>query len=725
MSTNSESKTAPPATEAAYLEWAEQYSGNNPTLNPVKVAHRPTMIDRTQGARSKAQRTTKGSGFRERMRAEKQLAREAAKDASGPEVPSAGEKRARGQQGGEEGVPTKRPKVSNKVIRRVKPCFEYTSTGSCARGDACNYTHDLEGYLKEKEPDLGPRCVVFETLGRCRMGFRCRFLGAHLDPKTQQLVTKPEVKVPPPSVNIFTRELSRKLKRRGKFKTSGMTFSRAKAICEAHKKSKKLFHKLKQAAIAQSSAESKNAEKPAGPQLAVVQPTPDTKTSSDTAKPAVGATDIPLKLVCPVASPPTAPSTTPRPSKPGSQEAPKAPLSAASRAFQILQSSDTKTGGLVNNGDGFGYLASLARVEPKPLDLRNKLILAPLTTVGNLPFRRICVDYGADVTVSEMAVAKQLLKGNQSEWSLLRRHPSEKIFGVQIAGKYMDTVTSTVELLNHECSYDFIDLNAGCPIDGMVDKGMGSALMNRKQELGSLLRGIVAATDKPVTVKMRAGFQKHSMSALRLLELVHRAGVSGITIHGRTRQQRYSRLADWQYIRKCADYSATLEGGGVPIFGNGDVYTYQDYERHMSGDSKVAGVMIARGALVKPWIFTEIKERKNWDISPPERLSIIESFVRNGLEHWGSDTHGVTNTRRFLLEWLSFQYRYIPVGVLENGYTQLNWHTQYVPRTDLERKLGSADPDEWIRISEMFLGKVPKGFVFQPKHRARAKDPKE
>ncbi|KAL0422864.1 UNVERIFIED_CONTAM: tRNA-dihydrouridine(47) synthase [NAD(P)(+)]-like [Sesamum latifolium] len=309
--------------------------------------------------------------------------------------------------------------------------------------------------------------------------------------------------------------------------------------------------------------------------------------------------------------------------------------------------------------------------EKKLIDFREKLYLAPLTTVGNLPFRQVCKVLGADVTCGEMAMCTNLLQGQASEWALLRRHSSEDLFGVQICGAYPDTVARTVELIEQNCTVDFIDINMGCPIDIVVNKDIGNW------------------------------------------------GATAVTIHGRTRQQRYSKLADWEYIYQCARAAPS----SLQVLGNGDVFSYLDWNSHKADCPELSTCMIARGALIKPWIFTEIKEQRHWDISSGERLDILKDYVRFGLQHWGSDSKGVETTRHFLLEWLSYTCRYIPVGLLDVIPQRINWRPpSYFGRDDLETLMASDSAADWIRISEMLLGKVPSGFTFAPKHKSNAYD---
>lgn len=192
-------------------------------------------------------------------------------------------------------------------------------------------------------------------------------------------------------------------------------------------------------------------------------------------------------------------------------------------------------------------------------------------------------------------------------------------------------------------------------------------------------------------------------------------------VHGRSRLQRYQREANWDYIGQVAQAQSN-DLPKIPVIGNGDIFSYHDYEEKMTREGVEATAMLARGALIKPWLATEIKERRDWDISATERLDILKEFVRFCLEHWGSDQQGVNNTRRYLLEWLSFLYRYMPVGMLEVVPQQMNQRPpkNLCGRNDLETLMLSSNCQDWIKISEILLGPVPDGFRFEPKHKANA-----
>ncbi|KAF2611180.1 hypothetical protein F2Q70_00013614 [Brassica cretica] len=144
-----------------------------------------------------------------------------------------------------------------------------------------------------------------------------------------------------------------------------------------------------------------------------------------------------------------------------------------------------------------GSLKSHPREKKKLIDFRDKLYLAPLTTVGNLPFRRLCKVLGADVTCGEMAMCTNLLQGQASEWALFRRHSSEDLFGVQICGSFPDTVARAVELIDREC----IDINMGCPIDMVVNKSAGSAILNKPLRMKNIVEVSSSSVETPITIK--------------------------------------------------------------------------------------------------------------------------------------------------------------------------------------------------------------------------------
>lgn len=369
-------------------------------------------------------------------------------------------------------------------------------------------------------------------------------------------------------------------------------------------------------------------------------------------------------------------------------------------------------------------LAPIRASEKKRLDFAGKLWMAPLTTVGNLPFRRLAVEYGCDITTSEMGLAQEFLSGNANEWSLVRRHPSEKIFGVQICGAKPQVLVPAAEAIAKNCEIDFLDVNCGCPIDLVFNKGAGSALLAHATKLGKSLVGMSQVLGEiPLTVKIRTGIANNQPTAHKLMPRFQKEwGVSAVTMHGRSRQQRYKHFADYKYIGECVNVlRETVKDDDlapIPIFGNGDAYDHRSYWENVE-QSGVDGIMIARGALIKPWIFTELKERRDWDISSRERLDMIGKLCNFGLEHWGSDQMGTNLTRRFVCEAMSFTHRYVPVGLLERLPTHMNERAfPYKGRDELETLLASDQAKDWVDITSMFLGPPPDDWTFTPKHKA-------
>ena len=354
-------------------------------------------------------------------------------------------------------------------------------------------------------------------------------------------------------------------------------------------------------------------------------------------------------------------------------------------------------------------------------------------TTGNMPFRRLCVGLGAAITYSEMAMTTSLLQGHQAEWALMRAHLSElPHFGAQVCANKADQAVRATEALTRlfptagsgsgRHGLALVDLNCGCPIDLVYKAGGGSALLDQHNKLAKMLRGMnYVSGDTPVTVKIRTGTRDGHPTAHKLLARLVAAGhVQAITLHGRSRQQRYTRAADWTYIAETAALVDSLRASAavytdtaadkepadrLPVYfvGNGDCYSHVDYFDALDS-ARVDGVMVARGALIKPWIFEEIAARQHLDKSASQRLDLVRDYCRYGLECWGSDEFGVATTRRFLLEWLSFACRSVPPRLSER--VELNcWplFCRYVPVGILERLPARINdrPPAWRGRNEM------------------------
>lgn len=373
--------------------------------------------------------------------------------------------------------------------------------------------------------------------------------------------------------------------------------------------------------------------------------------------------------------------------------------------------------------------------EKKRLDFRGAKIVSPLTTVGNLPFRRLMKTLGADVTYAEMALALPILQGHKPEWALPKAHISEYPgFGVQIASNHHQQASRAAEAIAKETTHvSELNLNCGCPIDLLYRQGQGSALLDQPSKLVRILKGMNACSgDIPVTFKIRTGTKDNKRTAISLVNRVlSETSVAAVTLHGRSRQQRYTKEADWSYIaevgktvqefnHKNEENKDAKETRPVWFVGNGDCFTHEQWHEAV-GTEGIDSVMVARGALIKPWIFEEINAGQYLDKSATERLEQLKTYSKFAVEHWGSDEYGIELARRFMCEFIGFTHRYIPVGILERLPPRLNQRPpKWKGRSDLETLLGSTDYKDWIKITEMFLGKAAPSFQFVPKHKSNS-----
>ena len=230
--------------------------------------------------------------------------------------------------------------------------------------------------------------------------------------------------------------------------------------------------------------------------------------------------------------------------------------------------------------------------------LPNNLILAPMAGVTDLPFRLLCKEQGAGLLCMEMVSAKAILYKNRNTESLLEIDPWENPVSLQLFGSDPEII-STIAHQIEERPFDILDLNMGCPVPKIVNNGEGSALMKNPKLAGEIIRRTVRAIDKPVTVKIRKGFDDEHINAVEMAKIAEDAGAAAVAVHGRTREQFYSGKADWDIIRQ------VKEAVSIPVIGNGDLLTAEDVIA-MEEQTGCDGFMIARGAQGNPWIFRQI-----------------------------------------------------------------------------------------------------------------------
>ena len=232
------------------------------------------------------------------------------------------------------------------------------------------------------------------------------------------------------------------------------------------------------------------------------------------------------------------------------------------------------------------------------IELRTPLALAPMAGVTDLPFRLICARYGCGLTVSEMVSAKGLLYKNVKTTEMLRIDEGERPTAIQLFGSVPQELAVAAKQVEASGA-DIIDFNMGCPVPKIVNNGEGSALMRRPELAYEVLAAMVDAVKIPVTVKFRAGWDENSINAVEIAQLMEKAGVAAVAVHGRTRKQFYEGKANWDIIRE------VKQAVNIPVFGNGDIHTVEDGLR-MLKETGCDGLMIGRGADGNPWLFQRL-----------------------------------------------------------------------------------------------------------------------
>ena len=252
------------------------------------------------------------------------------------------------------------------------------------------------------------------------------------------------------------------------------------------------------------------------------------------------------------------------------------------------------------------------------LNFEKSVFLAPMAGVTDISFRGLCKEMGCGLVYTEMVSAKALYYGSENTKSLLRIADEEKPVAAQIFGndpKIMAFAASKVSEIA-----DIIDINMGCPAPKVVKNGDGSKLLLNPELIGDIVQEVVKTVEKPVTVKMRKGWDKNNINAVEVAKIIEQAGASAITIHGRTREEYYSGRADLDIIKQ------VKESVNIPVIGNGDIKSIEDANK-MFEYCNVDGIMIGRATIGNPWIINDIIKGEKREISNEEKLKVLKQHI--------------------------------------------------------------------------------------------------
>ncbi len=311
-------------------------------------------------------------------------------------------------------------------------------------------------------------------------------------------------------------------------------------------------------------------------------------------------------------------------------------------------------------------------------ELGSPVILGPMAGVTDLPFRRICKEYGAGLLVTEMVSARALYYGDKKTARIMRIEEEERPVALQLFGNDPEVFVAIMDQINGH-NHDILDINMGCPAPKIVKNGEGSALMKDPKKAEALIKAVVKHSTKPVTVKFRKGWDDDNINAVDFAAMAEAAGADAVAVHGRTREQFYSGKADWDIIRR------VKEKVNIPVIGNGDIFSVDDAIA-MKEQTNCDGLMIARGVQGNPWLLREVSTymATGERIAPPS----VEERIRVASKHF-----------QYLLEVKGER-----IGILEMR-KHAAWYLKGVPRSAAIRNEinRSTSAEEVVKLLESAL----------------------